>query len=40
MLELPTDQAQKDIYEPIDSELLREWATEENNNRLKIYVAK
>jgi hypothetical protein len=26
MMELPTDQDQKDIYEPVKSELLREWA--------------
>jgi hypothetical protein len=39
MLELPADQAQKDIYEPIDSELLRQWATEQNKS-FKIYVQK
>jgi hypothetical protein len=37
--ELPTDQAQKDIYEPIGSELLRQWASEQNKN-FKIYVQK
>jgi hypothetical protein len=30
MKELPTDPLKKDIYEPINSELLREWANEEN----------
>ena len=26
--ELPTDQSRKDIYEPIDSELLKQWAND------------
>jgi hypothetical protein len=29
MKELPTDQAQKDIYEPVNSKLLQQWAAEE-----------
>ncbi len=30
MRELPTDQAQKDIYEPVASPLLAQWAVEED----------
>ncbi|MEO6668063.1 MAG: hypothetical protein ABIN36_01220 [Ferruginibacter sp.] len=29
--ELPTDQSKKDIYEPIGSELLKQWANEVDN---------
>lgn len=29
--ELPTDPLKKDIYEPINSELLKAWASEEND---------
>ena len=29
--ELPTAQINKDIYEPVDSALLREWATDKND---------
>jgi hypothetical protein len=30
MKELPSDPLKKDIYEPINSELLKAWASEEN----------
>ena len=30
--ELPTDQAKKDIYEPIGSEMLKEWANDTGSN--------
>lgn len=36
--ELPSDQEQKDIYEPISSELLVQWA-EENQDRTEVLVA-
>ncbi|PWT76805.1 MAG: hypothetical protein C5B59_05615 [Bacteroidetes bacterium] len=36
--ELPLDPNQKDIYEPIDSKLLRRWAQEENESP-KIVIA-
>lgn len=32
MKELPTDQALKDIYEPTNSKLLKQWAVEENES--------
>lgn len=32
MKELPTDQAKKDIYEPVSSKLLQQWAVEEDDN--------
>lgn len=32
MKELPTDQNQKDIYEPTNSKLLKQWAAEENES--------
>ncbi|MEO6313511.1 MAG: hypothetical protein ABIU63_03960 [Chitinophagaceae bacterium] len=32
MKELPTDQEKKEIYEPIDSELLYKWAAEVNEH--------
>ena len=32
MKELPADPALKDIYEPIDSELLQQWAMEKNED--------
>jgi hypothetical protein len=31
MKELPTAQINKDIYEPVDSDLLREWARDTND---------
>ena len=31
MKELPTDQVLKDIYEPINSELLKKWALEKDD---------
>ncbi len=37
--ELPTDPAKKDIFEPIDSELLRDWARE-TNDHTQIFIAK
>lgn len=36
--ELPSDQGKKDIYEPIESEILQQWA-KENNNHVEIVVA-
>jgi len=40
MQELPTDQAKKDIYEPINSDLINSWiATENKNDRLVVYLA-
>jgi len=30
MKELPSDQADKDIYEPVPSELLKKWASEKD----------
>lgn len=38
MKELPTDPAQKDIYEPIASKILQQWATEKNDV-LEILIA-
>lgn len=35
--ELPADQSAKDIYEPIDSQLLLSWACE-RDNRLKMFL--
>jgi hypothetical protein len=32
MKELPTDQNLKDIYEPTNSKLLKQWAVEENES--------
>lgn len=32
MKELPTDQNLKDIYEPTNSKLLKQWAVEENDS--------
>jgi hypothetical protein len=32
MKELPTAQINKDIYEPVDSDLLREWASDKNGD--------
>ncbi|MDB5252881.1 MAG: hypothetical protein JWP27_2050 [Flaviaesturariibacter sp.] len=32
MKELPTDQDKKDIYEPTNSKLLKQWAMEENES--------
>ena len=32
MKELPSEQDKKDIYEPVASELLQQWATEEDEN--------
>ena len=41
MKELPTDPLQRDIYEPINSELLRAWASEENDmTQFRISVAR
>jgi hypothetical protein len=31
MRELPTEQEKKDIYEPVNSKLLEQWATEEDD---------
>jgi hypothetical protein len=40
MKELPTDQAKKDIYEPINSELINSWLTSNSSNdRLSVYLA-
>jgi hypothetical protein len=39
MKELPTDQDLKDIYEPVKSELLRQWAKEEQYG-MPIVIAK
>jgi hypothetical protein len=36
MKELPCDEDKKDIYEPIDSDLLRQWAKNEDDDRLEI----
>ncbi len=38
MKELPTDPAKKDIYEPIGSKLLHQWATEDND-RIAIVIS-
>ncbi len=38
MRELPTDQDKKDIYEPVASKLLQQWAAEEDE-RFPIVVA-
>jgi hypothetical protein len=31
MRELPSEQEKKDIYEPVNSKLLEQWATEEDD---------
>jgi hypothetical protein len=36
--ELPSNQAKKDIYEPIESEILQEWA-KEIDNHVEIVIA-
>lgn len=36
--ELPTDPAQKDIYEPIESDLLKQWASE-SSEHFQIMIA-
>jgi hypothetical protein len=38
MRELPTDPLQKDIYEPINSRLLYQWAAEKNDH-LQMLIA-
>lgn len=38
MRELPTDKEKKDIYEPLPSKLLKQWATEEGDG-IQILVA-
>lgn len=38
MKELPLEQENKDIYEPVPSELLQKWAMEEDEN-MKIVIA-
>lgn len=39
--ELPTDPLKKDIYEPINSELLKAWASEDNEmTKFRISVAR
>ncbi len=41
MRELPTDPLLRDIYEPIDSDLLRAWASEDNDmTQFRISVTK
>ena len=37
--ELPTDPARKEIFEPVDSELLRAWAREKNDDT-QVFIAK
>ncbi|RYY66974.1 MAG: hypothetical protein EOO12_02600 [Chitinophagaceae bacterium] len=39
MKELPTDQDQKDIYEPVKSDLLKQWAREEQYG-MPVVIAK
>ncbi len=39
MKELPADQAKKDIYEPVKSELLQQWA-KEKQDYLEIVIAR
>ncbi|MBL7728986.1 MAG: hypothetical protein JNM68_14915 [Dinghuibacter sp.] len=39
MKELPTDPALKDIYEPIGSELLKQWARDVNDTT-QVFIAK
>ena len=36
--ELPSDQDKKDIYEPIQSEILQQWAVDSNDN-VEIVIA-
>lgn len=37
---VPTKELPSDIYEPIDSDLVKEWITlDVNNDRLEIYLA-
>ena len=37
---VPTKELPKDIYEPIDSDLVNEWITNANNtDRLEVYLA-
>jgi hypothetical protein len=37
--ELPTDQSKKDIYEPIGSDLLKQWANDINSNT-EVFISK
>jgi hypothetical protein len=37
--ELPTDQSNKDIYEPIGSDLLKQWANDSNTNT-DVFISK
>lgn len=37
--ELPEDQSKKDIYEPIDSDLLKQWANDSNTNT-DVFISK
>ena len=39
MRDLPTDPARKDVYEPVDSDLLRQWA-QSKNNTIQVYISK
>jgi hypothetical protein len=39
MRELPTDPNQRDIYEPLASELLLKWAREQVDNNMEIVIA-
>ena len=37
--ELPFDQAKMDIYEPIASDIIKEWITNKSKYRLEVYLA-
>ena len=39
MRELPAEQAGKDIYEPIDSKILQQWAAEKNEDGFEFRIA-
>jgi hypothetical protein len=39
MKELPTSQINKDIYEPVDSELLRQWCNKSDDGT-KVFISK